>query len=210
MLIVGDFFDHNRVREPLVMAVGDVLAGAALPVVVLPGNHDPFFEQSIYDRFAQHFPDNVHIVRAADGELLSLPAIGVQIWGQAHTAYADFSPAAARPQWLDGAQPPHWRIAMAHGSYVGADGRPIFGYKIEPEHLRALDAHYIALGHLERYGRVGPDDTTAYYSGSPQLLGGAALVDMTPQGIAVSPVDLPPDVIGDRAVGAPDSFTPIP
>ena len=175
VLIAGDFFDNNRVDEQLVIAVGEILGRVGVPVVILPGNHDPLTPDSIYLRFPHHFPPNVHFIRAAEGELLSFPEIGVQVWGQAHTAYEDFHPAAAPPRWSDPSDRPTWRVALAHGSSVGSDRRPDFGYRIEHHHLVALDAHYVALGHLELRGDAGPDEVTAYYSGSPHRSGGFAV-----------------------------------
>ncbi len=187
VLVAGDLFDHNRVKEPVVAETARILGGGP-PVVILPGNHDPFMAGSMYERFAHHFPGHVHILRDAEGELLHLPGPGVQIWGQAHASYDDFAPAVHAPRWQQHVDRPHWRIAMAHGSSVDADGRLSFGYRIESEHLAGLDAHYVALGHLDRHGAVGPDGTTAYYSGSPGLLGGFTLVDLRPGGVQVRPI----------------------
>ena len=150
VLIAGDFFDNNRVKEPLVAETASIVGSTGKPVVILPGNHDPHMPGSMYDRFAHHFADHVHIFNDADGQLLTLDDVGVQIWGQAHTSYDDFSPAGAGPAWEDQLDPPLWRIAMAHGSAVGFDGRLSFGYRIEEEHLADLQAHYVALGHLDR------------------------------------------------------------
>ncbi len=190
VVIVGDFFDHNRLGESLVADTVSVLAGTPLPVVILPGNHDPYTDQSIYARFANRFPSNVHVLSARDGQLLTLPQIGIQLWGQAHTAYEDFSPAAATPTWLHHSETPYWRVALAHGSTVDADGRVVFGYRIESHELEALDAHYIALGHLERPGRVKPMTTHAYYSGSPKIARGFTLAELTPDGVSVQRVTL--------------------
>ncbi len=190
IVIVGDFFDHNRLADRIVDDTVAVLADTALPVVILPGNHDPFTDQSIYARFATRFPSNVRVLRSKDGELLALPQIGVQLWGQAHTAYEDFSPAAAAPTWISDSDAPYWRVAMAHGSTVDADGRAVFGYRIQSREIEALDAHYVALGHLERPRRVAPMTTHAYYSGSPKIARGFTVVDLTPGGVSVRPVTL--------------------
>ncbi len=188
VLIAGDFFDNNRVKEPLVAETGAILNATPVPVVILPGNHDPFMPGSMYERFRHHFAEHVHIFDDADGTLLSLDDVGVQIWGQAHTSYDDFSPAGSSPDWRSDLEPPLWRIAMAHGSAVGFDGRLSFGYRIEEEHLADLEAHYVALGHLDRHGQTGPPGTTAFYSGAPSLLKGFTLVDLRPHGVHVQPI----------------------
>ena len=185
VLIAGDFFDTPRVGERLVAASGEALGEAGVPVVILPGNHDPYMPESAYVRFARHFPPNVHILQSNHGELLTLADPGVQVWGQAHTSWDDFQPASNPPDWNDASTHPHWRIAMAHGYYVGADIWPRYSYKIQPEELTALDAHYVALGHIELHRSVGPQTHTAYYSGAPIRNGGFALVDLRPDGIQV-------------------------
>ena len=59
MVIVGDFFDNNRVREPLIEATCEALARAGMPVVILPGNHDPFTPDSPYA--SEAWPVNVYL-----------------------------------------------------------------------------------------------------------------------------------------------------
>ena len=195
VLIAGDFFDTPRVGERLVAAAGEALGEAGVSVVILPGNHDPYMPESVYVRFARHFPPNVHILQSQQGELLTLPVPGVQVWGQAHTSWDDFQPASTPPAWNDSGSRPPWRIAMAHGYYTGADIWPRYSYKIQPEELLALDAHYIALGHIEIHRDVGPQTTTAFYSGAPIRNGGFTMVDLRPQGIQVrhSPHAVPAD-----------------
>ena len=187
VLIAGDFFDHNRLKEPIVAETAAIISATHVPVVILPGNHDPFMPGSMYERFRHHFADHVHIFDDADGTLLSLDDVGVQIWGQAHTSYDDFSPAGSSPGWRSDSEQPLWRIAMAHGSAVGFDGPPLLrlphrgGAPLRPR------AHYVALGHLDRHGQTGPPGTTAFYSGAPSLLKGFTLVDLRPHASTSSP-----------------------
>ena len=188
VVIAGDFFDNNRVKEPLVQETAAIIRATDKPVVILPGNHDPYMEGSMYLRYRHHFADNVHIFDEAGGILFALDEIGVQLWGQAHTSYDDFSPANVCPRWRHDTDRPFWRIAMAHGSAVGFDGRLSFGYRIEEDHLAELQAHYVALGHLDRHGQTGPVGTTAFYSGAPGLLKGFTLVDLRPHGVHVQPI----------------------
>ncbi|MFC1895057.1 exonuclease SbcCD subunit D [Thermodesulfobacteriota bacterium] len=185
MIIAGDLFDHNRVSGPLVGTTGALLECAAIPVVILPGNHDPYMEESIYGRNRSLFPDNVHIIREEVGELIVLADPGVQVWGQAHTGYYDFGPARAAPSWNHHLERSLWRVAVVHGVYVRSDYETRFSYQIQPHELEELGAHYVGLGHLELHGPVGPDGAVAYYSGSPERSGGATVVDLTPQGVEV-------------------------
>ena len=48
LAIAGDLFDHNRVpRVPASRLLAE-LAEPGMPVVVLPGNHDPLTPGSVY------------------------------------------------------------------------------------------------------------------------------------------------------------------
>lgn len=188
MVIVGDFFDNNRVREPLVEATCEALRRAEMPVVILPGNHDPFMPESVYVKYAHHFPPNVHIISREEGELISLDEIGVQVWGQAHTDYYDFNPVEHPPPWANHHERPLWRVVLAHGYYVKSEYETRMSYQIHPHDLEALQAHYVGLGHLELHEPVGPAGVTAYYSGAPDRSGGATIVRLTPQGVSAQHV----------------------
>lgn len=180
LLIAGDFFDHNRIDFELTNAVAALFEDAAIPIVILPGNHDPYMANSVYAR--HRFPENVRILRDRAGELIVLPELGVQVWGQAHTDYFDFAPLGVSPAWLDQSDKPLWRIAVAHGLYVRSDYETRLSYRIHDHELEALQAHYVGLGHLERHEQIG---RCAYYAGAPGLSNGATVVDLTPNGVVV-------------------------
>src|SRR5438270_6051614 len=50
VLLAGDTFDNHMVRPATIDRAGRVLAEAGLPVVLLPGNHDPLTADSVYRR----------------------------------------------------------------------------------------------------------------------------------------------------------------
>ena len=181
--IAGDFFDHVRVKQPYVEATGELMGAVGRPVVILPGNHDPYMETGIYLKFADAFPTNVHVIGSAEGELVRLDEVGVQFWGQAHESYNDFSPASAPPAWAEEDGQYMWRVAMAHGYYVGT-GESRYSYQIREDELIALDADYIALGHIDVHEGLSTK-FPAYYPGAPRHSGGATIVDFTADGVTV-------------------------
>ena len=65
MVIVGDFFDNNRVETDTAQEIVNELKRLPVPVVVLPGNHDPLLVGTIYERVVM--PDHVRVLTAADG-----------------------------------------------------------------------------------------------------------------------------------------------
>ena len=84
LLIAGDVFDHARISDAVLEFFVAEMARAAVPAVILPGNHDLYDAASLYHRrpFAAA-PDNLHLITATRGALLSLPALTLDIWGRA-------------------------------------------------------------------------------------------------------------------------------
>lgn len=67
-LIAGDLFEDNQIDESLITAVLDLFrAHPALPIFILPGNHDPHTgPDSVWQRMAfLHPPPHVHVLREA-------------------------------------------------------------------------------------------------------------------------------------------------
>lgn len=200
LLITGDFFDHNRVRADLCAMAGEILGSAGVPVVILPGNHDPYMDSSPYVKHRHAFPDNVHIISKEAGELIVLVDAGVQVWGQAHSRYDDFAPVGMAPAWIDDVHAESgrrlWRVSVAHGHYVQSDYEKRYSYLVHDHELEALQAHYVGLGHLEVHTQIGPMSASAWYSGSPDISHGATLIDLTPQGVDVRHVTFGSGTIG--------------
>lgn len=185
LLITGDFFDHNRVREELAVMAGSILGRAELPVVILPGNHDPYMANSPYVRCRSAFPANVHVISREEGELIALEDAGIQVWGQAHARYDDFAPLSVTPAWREDAL---WRVAVGHAHYVQSDFEKRYSFLVHDHELAALQAHYVGLGHLEMAEQIGPPDAHAWYAGSPEILRGATVIDLGPHGTQVRQV----------------------
>lgn len=184
VIIAGDFFDHVRVKRPYVEVTCELMEAVGRPVVILPGNHDPHMPDGLYQKFADAFPTNVHVIGSAEGELIVLDQAGVEVWGQAHESYNDFRPASAQPAWTRNGDRHWWRIAMAHGYYVGT-GESRYSYQMTSAEIRALDADYVALGHIDVHEGVGDGSIPAYYPGAPRHSGGATIVDFSADGVTV-------------------------
>ena len=189
VVLVGDTFDHNRVGPATVSLVVDALARLSVPVVVLPGNHDPLVEGSVYDR--ADLPRHVHVLRAGEGETLELAALGVEVWGRAHTSYGDSRPLAEPPP--RGHQP--WQVALAHGHLVRSAEDRLRSYLITSDEIAACGRDYVALGHWDVQRDVSAGGVTAWYSGSPTRFATSALVTLSHgedgRTVRVEPVPLP-------------------
>ncbi len=191
VIIAGDLFDSGRVKTDLVEFVAGQLGEMRAPVIILPGNHDYVAATTAYGRMEiwSRFP-NVHILRAAYGERLELPDIGVSLWGKAHDSYdSEVRPLAGIPGAGGNGT---WHIAIAHGYYVDSEPAIFPSYHISrSEIVESAGWDYIALGHVPMFQCVCEVPVKAYYSGSVSLNGRIALVEFNEEtGVEVTPYSL--------------------
>jgi DNA repair exonuclease SbcCD nuclease subunit len=179
VILAGDTFEHNRLSDELLNRAAALLGDSRLPIVILPGNHDPAIADSVFHR-AIAAPDNVHVIGVTDEAAVSFPDLALEIWGNAHRDYGEMAP-LARPQ----PRRSFWQIAVAHGHYAPVADRSTRlrpGWLIGDDEIAATGADYVALGHWNRHARVGGDAVAAYYSGSPDYAGTVNLVRLLPEG----------------------------
>jgi DNA repair exonuclease SbcCD nuclease subunit len=178
-VLAGDTFENNRLSDALLDRAASLLADAGMPVVILPGNHDPAIADSVFHR-AIAAPANVRVIGVTDDDVVSFPDLALEIWGNAHRDYSDNAPLAQpRPRSS------FWQIAVAHGHYEPAADRSTKlrpGWLIGDDEIAATRADYVALGHWNRFVRVGGDTIEAYYSGSPDFAQTVNLVRLSPEG----------------------------
>jgi DNA repair exonuclease SbcCD nuclease subunit len=182
--IAGDLFDHNRVPAGLAAGLLAALAEPGVPLVVLPGNHDPLTAGSIYRRVES--PPNLFVLGLHGPEVVLAGTWTVT--GRAHLDYGDFAPLDIPDPAADPAvASPLSRVVLAHGHYdlageAAARHRP--GWLITGHELDRLAATYVGLGHWDRAFEVRPSGPPTYYSGSPWLAGSVNVVDLRPDGEA--------------------------
>src|SRR5690349_9530926 len=80
LILAGDTFEHNRLSAGLLDRAASLLADAAMPVVILPGNHDPAIADSVFHR-AIAAPENVRVIGVTDEAVVSFPELALEIWG---------------------------------------------------------------------------------------------------------------------------------
>ena len=204
LLIAGDVFDNARIADAVLEFFVRQMARAAVPAIILPGNHDLYDANTLYRRrpFAAA-PGNMHIISGARGETVSLPALTLDIWGRAMDCHTPaFRPLAGiPPQSIPAERNGRWRVAMAHGHFHYPDDTEERSSPIRPHEIAAAACDYIALGHWERFEDVSQGGVAAYYSGSPLGASGA-------QGqVAVNVIDLDPQ--GARAVSVTQARLPM-
>jgi len=183
VLLAGDTFENNQLRRAVLDQAAQLLAEAATPIVILPGNHDPALPDSVFVRGGLDRIPNVRVLGVTDEEAAVFPAHDLEIWGQAHRDYFDMAP-------LRGPRPrsTHWQVAMGHGHYEPPETRanPLRpSWVFSDGEIAATAADYLALGHWDRPMRVGNGAVPAFYSGSPDLAGTVNLVRLTVAGETV-------------------------
>ena len=183
VLLAGDTFEANSLGAALIDRAGRLLADAGMPVVILPGNHDPALPDLLYIRGGLAQIPNLAILGVTHDEAVPFPAYDLEIWGHAHRDYFDMPP-------LRGPRPrtTRWQVAIGHGHYEPPETRAnplrpswIFG----DEEIAATAADYLALGHWDRPMQVGNGAVPAYYSGSPELAQTVNRVRLSAAGAAV-------------------------
>ena len=81
--VAGDVYEHDYVTEDTVSFLRDSFATAGVPVLVAPGNHDPYLPGSAWQR--TDWPANVHLFTRNAVEPYELDG-SATIWGAAFTA----------------------------------------------------------------------------------------------------------------------------
>jgi len=183
VLLAGDTFDNHMVTAATIDRAGEVLADAGLPVVILPGNHDPVNSDSVYVRGGFAAISNLRVLGMTHDRAVPFPEHELEIWGNAHRDYHDMVPLRDPP-----ARATRWHIAMGHGHYEPPETwanplRP--SWLISDAMIAATGADYLALGHWDRAAQVGSGAVPAYYSGSPEYVHTVNLVRLTATGKVV-------------------------
>lgn len=188
LLIAGDLFDSGFVFKDTLALLSARFSALACPVVISPGNHDPYTSDSLYA--SGKLPDNVHVFTSETPSRIDFPAIGVSVTGYAFTSDRYEGNPLDAPHPLHST---HINVLLGHADLTS----PISKYAPIP--LRSLERSgfaYAALGHVHnppKAIRVGK--TTAAYCGVAEGrsfdepgFGGARLItfERTDHGISVT------------------------
>ena len=183
VLLAGDTFDCHRLPNELLDRTAEVIAAAELPVVLLPGNHDPAVADAVFHYGALRGVENLHVLGVRHERAVLFPDLDLEVWGRPHLDYGDMIPfETTLPRRT------RWQVAIGHGHYVPEPDRSTHlrpSWLIGDAELTATAADYVALGHWNRPVKVGNGGVAAYYSGSPEYSGTANMVRLTPAGDVV-------------------------
>ena len=183
VLLAGDTFDNHAVTSATIDRAGRLFADHGLPVVILPGNHDPVTADSIYVRGGYGDIPGLRILGMTDDGAVLFAERQLEIWGNAHHDYHDMVPLKdPRPRTT------RWQVCVGHGHYEPPETwhnplRP--SWLISDAMIRETAADYLALGHWDRAAQVGCGAVPAYYSGAPHHVGTVNRVRLTHNGAVI-------------------------
>ena len=189
VVVCGDVFESNQLDRAIISRTFEVLAAFTVPVVLLPGNHDPLDAASIYDSpaFMSRQPDHVHVLR--DSEPFEVIP-GVEIVGAPWFSKRPQGDLVAQAtQNLAEVAPGCVRIIAGHGAVSTLDPDRESLATIDTDSLKAVvkegRAQFVALG--DRHATYSVDETI-WYPGAPEVTsrreddpGNVLLVDVDPQ-----------------------------
>ncbi len=163
LLIAGDLFDCGFVSPETLNIVRDCLAVYGKPVVIAPGNHDPYSAGSIWSAIS--WSENVMIF---DSPELSTFRFNVGDTPVAVHGWGFTSPALERSPLADGLVPDRGALNLicAHADTAS----PISKYAPTPLSLFAASGcEYAALGHIHNAPETAlAGNTTVAYCGFPE------------------------------------------
>jgi len=166
LLIAGDVFDLERVtRDTVAFLRLQFEAVAPVPVIIAPGNHDPFVRTSPYR--TEMWPENVHIFREPEWQAVSLADDGPVVHG---FAFDGVEPSANPFGKLSVEQDGAVHVAVAHGSEKNHQPPAKGLYAPFDAATAGCDGlAYLALGHFHDYLPLAQGaGTTLCYSGAPE------------------------------------------
>ena len=141
VLLSGDVFEGGGVKSETQRDFNSALGALSCPVLIAPGNHDPYSPNSIWE--TMRLPENVYIFKNAELEHIELAGVPARFFG------AGFQNTFSKPL-LRGFIPPEKEadvpdIMIIHGDTAAgaADYNPI-----SRDELLKCKMDYVALGHI--------------------------------------------------------------
>jgi DNA repair exonuclease SbcCD nuclease subunit len=170
VVVAGDVFEHNQLSPRIVSQSLEAMRAIAVPVYLLPGNHDPLDAASVYTSalFQAECPDNVTVLdRAGVHEVRPGLEIVAAPW-RSKAPTIDLVGDVLDGLPADGTT----RIVVGHG---GVDVFEPDRDKASLIRLAAVEAalargavHYVALGDKHSRTEVGTTGRV-WYSGAPEV-----------------------------------------
>ena len=189
VLIAGDLFDNAFTNSKTVKYAADLFKSAGCPIVIAPGNHDPYTKNGIY---SAGFPKNVYIFDDEKLSFFDFEELGISVWGYAFT-----SPSYEKhPLGIEySVNPDRLNLLCAHADIIQSLSKYA---PISPAELNDSPFDYAAFGHIHNAPDMGNyNGTLAGYSGCAEGrsfdeldFGGAILLEIDGRKISPKKIQL--------------------
>jgi len=179
LIIAGDLYEHGYVsRNTIGWINGQFKKLGQKPVIIVPGNHDPYVKNSWYRSY--NWNDNVHILTTENPEYYD-ENLNVYFYGIGFDSFhQDNLPVQKAPQVLPG----RFNICLFHGTLDMQFAQSPYN-PVTSGYLTGLGFDYYALGHFHSRNEA-LSDIGIINPGSPEPLGfdeegehGVYLVELT-------------------------------
>ena len=164
VLVAGDVFDSNAVKDETVRRTIKALEGFAGPWVLLPGNHDAALAESVWTRI-KRWGTAAKLVLATSREPIVLANGGMVVLP---APLRHKQEAVDLTEWFDAAETPAAavRIGLAHGSVAGRLPEQAEAKNpIDEDRADRARLDYLALGDWHGTQQIGP---RTWYAGTPE------------------------------------------
>lgn len=171
VVVAGDAFEDNAVPRSVVLRAAEVLAAFPVPVLILPGNHDPLDVSSVLRcRDFSSAVDGGAVTVICDSEPVEIRP-GVEVVGVPWTSKRP-DPARLPALLADLGPTDSLRILVAHGGtdeVYGGDSPSVEAIRVAELESAVGSGHldYVALGDRHSVTSVGAGDRI-WFSGSPE------------------------------------------
>jgi DNA repair exonuclease SbcCD nuclease subunit len=170
MLVCGDAFESNQVDRKTVARALEAIKDVPVPVYLLPGNHDPLNEASVYrsSTFIDRKPAHVHVIQSAapikiseDVELVGAPWVSKRpVTNPIEDALIALTPASGIV-----------RICTGHGAVdtltPDKEAAGVIAVAAIEGAISEGKVHFAALGDRHSLTKVGTGERI-WYSGTPE------------------------------------------
>lgn len=160
LFISGDFFDDTNVSEKALTWVKNELENFGLKTIISPGNHDPFTNDSPYNKGV--WPKNVYIFKENKLTHFDFPELKTRIFGAAFTSIYQKNTLFNLKENLDDE---FLNLCVMHGTMTKSSDE--FYNPIDPSEIEKSGFEYVALGHIHKRSEILKlGKTFCAYSGS--------------------------------------------
>jgi exonuclease SbcD len=163
ILVCGDLYEHDYASKATIQRVASLFERLTIPVVVLPGNHDPYAANSWYKTW--NWPDNVVILNH-EKPSVRFDSLCAFIHGVGFSAFRQDAPDLSMVSRPGGDR---FNIFMLHGTLDMNFSNSPFN-PVSSEELAGLGYDYYALGHFHNR-KTDFQLKNAANPGSPEPLG---------------------------------------